>query len=198
MKKINHPLIFMKIGVLWFYFFALIAHFYAPEGYSIINNNFSQLGPQGYILSWIMQIAFIGSAILWLYGLYLNKKTPVLHTSVAWMFLGISIFIVFAGIFKTTLPGISLPISSQSNLERDIHLFAAHGSQLLGLVILLEHIKYSTGKVKKVHMSILIALFVLSIIFQFGPYMGLTQRILALTHSFWTLKYLNVYQMKIK
>ena len=184
----------MKIGVLWFYLFALIAHFFAPEGYSIFNNNFSQLGPQGYHLSWIMQIAFIGSAILWLYGLYLNNKTPVLHTSVAWMFLGISIFIVFAGIFKTTLPELQLPLTSQSTLEKDIHLFAAHGSQLLGLVILLEHIKYSTGGVKKMHMRILVALFVLSIIFQFGPFMGLTQRILAFTHSFWTLTYLNVYK----
>ncbi len=194
MKKINQPLIMMKIGVLWFYMFALIAHFFAPEGYSIIHNNFSQLGPQGYHLSWIMQIAFIGSAILWLYGLYLNKKRPVLHNSVAWMFLGISIFIVFAGIFKTTLPELQIPISSQSTLERDLHLFAAHGSQLLGLIILLEHIKYSSGNVKRIHISILIALFVLSIIFQFGPFMGLTQRILAFTHSFWTLKYLNIYK----
>ena len=184
----------MKIGVLWFYMFALIAHFFSPEGYSIIHNNFSQLGPQGYHLSWIMQIAFIGSAILWLYGLYLNKKRPVLHNSVAWMFLGISIFIVFAGIFKTTLPELQIPISSQSTLERDLHLFAAHGSQLLGLIILLEHIKYSSGNVKRIHISILIALFVLSIIFQFGPFMGLTQRILAFTHSFWTLKYLNIYK----
>ena len=194
MKKINQPLIMMKIGVLWFYMFALIAHFFAPEGYSIIHNNFSQLGPQGYHLSWIMQIAFIGSAILWLYGLYLNKKRPVLHNSVAWMFLGISIFIVFAGIFKTTLPELQIPISSQSTLERDLHLFAAHGSQLLGLIILLEHIKYSSGNVKRIHISILIALFVLSIIFQFGPFMGLTQRILAFTHSFWTIKYLNIYK----
>ena len=195
MKKINQPLPMMKIGVLWFYFFALIAHFFAPEGYSIINNNFSQLGPQGYDLAWIMQIAFIGSAMLWLYGLYLNRKSPVLHTSVAWMFLGISLFIMIAGIFKTTLPELQFQLLlQQSNLERDLHLFAAHGSQLLGLIILLEHIKYSTGKVKKMHIRILVALFILSIIFQFGPYMGLTQRILAFTHSFWTLKYLNIYK----
>ena len=176
------------------YLFALVAHFFASESYSIINNNFSQLGPQGYDLAWIMQIAFIGSAVLWFYGLYLNVKTPVLHKKVAWMFFFIAIFIVFAGLFKTTLPGIPVLLASQSNLERNLHLFAAHGSQLLGLLILLEHIKYSDKDVKKYHVRVLVALLILSVIFQFGPFMGITQRVLALTHSFWTIKYLNVYK----
>lgn len=193
MNKFNQPLIIMKAGVLWFYFFALIAHFFAPSSYSILNNNFSQLGPQGYNLSWIMQIAFIGSALLWIYGLYLNFKNPVLHKSVAWMFLGISIFIILAGIFKTTLPGIEISLVNSSSIQKNIHLFAAHGSQILGLIILLEHIKKSSGNVKNIHVTILIALIILSLIFQFGPFMGISQRVLALTHSFWTLKYLNVY-----
>lgn len=193
MNKFNQPLIIMKAGVLWFYFFALIAHFFAPSSYSILNNNFSQLGPQGYNLSWIMQIAFIGSALLWIYGLYLNFKNPVLHKSVAWMFLGISLFIILAGIFKTTLPGIEISLVNSSSIQKNIHLFAAHGSQILGLIILLEHIKKSSGNVKNIHVTILIALIILSLIFQFGPFMGISQRVLALTHSFWTLKYLNVY-----
>ena len=193
MNKFNQPLIIMKAGVLWFYFFALIAHFFAPSSYSILNNNFSQLGPQGYNLSWIMQIAFIGSALLWIYGLYLNFKNPVLHKSVAWMFLGISLFIILAGIFKTTLPEIGMSLGNNSSIEKNIHLFAAHGSQILGLIILLEHIKKSSGNVKNIHVTILIALIILSLIFQFGPFMGISQRVLALTHSFWTLKYLNLY-----
>ena len=193
MNKFNQPLIIMKAGVLWFYFFALIAHFFAPSSYSILNNNFSQLGPQGYNLSWIMQIAFIGSALLWIYGLYLNFKNPVLHKSVAWMFLGISLFIILAGIFKTTLPEIGTSLGNSSSIEKNIHLFAAHGSQILGLIILLEHIKKSSGNVKNIHVTILIALIILSLIFQFGPFMGISQRVLALTHSFWTLKYLNLY-----
>lgn len=193
MNKFNQPLIIMKAGVLWFYFFALIGHFFAPSSYSILNNNFSQLGPQGYNLSWIMQIAFIGSALLWIYGLYLNFKNPVLHKSVAWMFLGISLFIILAGIFKTTLPEIGMSLGNNSSIEKNIHLFAAHGSQILGLIILLEHIKKSSGNVKNIHITILIALIILSLIFQFGPFMGISQRVLALTHSFWTLKYLNVY-----
>ena len=193
MNKFNQPLIIMKAGVLWFYFFALIAHFFAPSSYSILNNNFSQLGPQGYNLSWIMQIAFIGSALLWIHGLYLNFKNPVLHKSVAWMFLGISLFIILAGIFKTTLPEIGMSLGNNSSIEKNIHLFAAHGSQILGLIILLEHIKKSNGNVKNIHVTILIALIILSLIFQFGPFMGISQRVLALTHSFWTLKYLNVY-----
>ena len=193
MNKLNQPLIIMKAGVIWFYFFALIAHFFAPSSYSILNNNFSQLGPQGYNLSWIMQIAFIGSALLWIYGLYLNFKNPVLHKSVAWMFLGISLFIILAGIFKTTLPGIEISLVNSSSIQKNIHLFAAHGSQILGLIILLEHIKKSSGNVKNIHVTILIALIILSLIFQFGPFMGISQRVLALTHSFWTLKYLNVY-----
>ena len=192
MNKFNQPLIIMKAGVLWFYFFALIAHFFAPSSYSILNNNFSQLGPQGYNLSWIMQIAFIGSALLWIYGLYLNFKNPVLHKSVAWMFLGISLFIILAGIFKTTLPEIGTSLGNSSSIEKNIHLFAAHGSQILGLIILLEHIKKSSGNVKNIHVTILIALIILSLIFQFGPFMGISQRVLALTHSFWTLKYLNL------
>ena len=193
MSKFNQPLIIMKAGVLWFYFFALIAHFFEPSSYSILNNNFSQLGPQGYNLSWIMQIAFIGSALLWIYGLYLNFKNPVLHKSVAWMFLGISLFIILAGIFKTTLPEIGMSLGNNSSIEKNIHLLAAHGSQILGLIILLEHIKKSSGNVKNIHITILIALIILSLIFQFGPFMGISQRVLALTYSFWTLKYLNLY-----
>ena len=181
MNKFNQPLMIMKAGVLWFYFFALIAHFFAPSSYSILNNNFSQLGPQGYNLSWIMQIAFIGSALLWIYGLYLNFKNPVLHKSVAWMFLGISLFIILAGIFKTTLPEIEMSLGNSSSIEKNIHLFAAHGSQILGLIILLEHIKKSSGNVKNIHVTILIALIILSLIFQFGPFMGISQRVLALS-----------------
>lgn len=193
MKKLNQPLIMMKLGVLWFYFFALIAHFFAPDGYSILENNFSQLGPQGYERAWIMQMAFIGSAFLWFYGLYLNTKTPVLHKSVAWMFAFISLFIIFAGLFKTTLPGIEIVQASASQTERNIHLFAAHGSQVLGLLILLEHVKNAKGMVKRNHIIVLVALIILSVIFEFGPFLGVTQRILALTHSFWTIKYLNLY-----
>lgn len=193
MKKFNQPLIIMKIGVVWFYLFALIAHFSAHSSYSILHNNFSQLGPQGYNLSWIMQIAFIGSALIWIYGLYLNFKNQVLHRPVAWMFLGISIFIILAGIFKTTLPGIEISLGNTSSIEKNIHLFAAHGSQILGLIILIEHIKNSNGYVKNVHITILIILIILSLIFQFGPFMGISQRVLALTHSFWTIKYLNIY-----
>jgi len=140
-----------------------------------------------------MQIAFIGSALFWIYGLYLNFKNPVLHKSVAWMFLGISLFIILAGIFKTTLPEIGMSLGNHSSIEKNIHLFAAHGSQILGLIILLEHIKKSSRNVKNIHVTILIALIILSLIFQFGPFMGISQRVLALTHSFWTLKYLNVY-----
>jgi len=193
MKKINQPLIMIKTGVIWFYFFAFIAHFFAPEGYSIIHNNFSQLGPQGYALAWVMQIAYIGSAILWLYGLYLNYKRPVLHPKVAIMFVFIALFIVLAGLFKTTLPGIELPDLSAAARERNIHLFAAHGSQVLGLIILIEHVKNSTDRMKKNHIFILVALIGLSILFEFGPYIGLSQRVLALTHSFWALTYLNRY-----
>jgi len=188
----KHPLTVMKLGVIWFYAVALFAHFFSPEGYDIREHNFSQLGPQGYALSFIMQIAFIGSAILWYYGLYLNTKTNVLHKRVAVMFFMIATFIVIAGIFKTNLPVSSLP-DTFNLLEKNLHLIAAHGSQVLGLLILLEHIKYSSKTMRIHHIRILIALVILSIIFQFGPFMGITQRILALTHSYWTLRYLNRY-----
>ena len=193
MSKLNQPLIMMKFGVIFFYVVALIAHVFAPDGYSILEHNFSQLGPQNYELSWIMQIAFIGSALLWFYGLYLNRKKQVLNKSVAIMFFFIATFIVFAGLFKTNLPVMSLPLTYNS-FEKNIHLVAAHGSQILGLLILLEHIKYSDKTMRKKHVTVLILLVVLSVIFQFGPYVGLTQRILAFTHSFWTLMYLNMYQ----
>jgi hypothetical protein len=192
MSKINQPLIMMKLGVIFFYVVAMVAHFYAPDGYNILEHNFSQLGPQYYDLSWIMQIAFIGSAVLWFYGLYLNKKHPVLHRSVAIMFFFIATFIVFAGLFKTNLPVMSLPLT-YNTFEKNIHLFAAHGSQIFGLLILLEHIKCSDQAMRKRHVTVLVLLVILSVIFQFGPFVGLTQRILALTHSFWTLTYLNTY-----
>lgn len=197
MSHFKHPLFIMKVGVIWFYTFALIAHFFAPEPYNILMHNFSQLGPQGYALSWVMQIAFIGSAILWFYGLYLNTKTKTLHTRVAIMFAFIALFIVVAGIFKTTLEGVPLLLSSSSTLEKNLHLLAAHSSQVLGLLILLEHIRYSDITVRKHHVRILVALIILSIIFQFGPLTGVTQRVLALTHSYWTLRYLNLYTKKI-
>ena len=194
MSKLHQPLFIMKLGVIFFYVVALFAHFFAPNGYNILEHNFSQLGPQYYDLSWIMQIAFIGSAILWFYGLYLNRKTQVLHKSVAIMFFFIATFIVFAGLFKTNLPVMSLPLTYNS-FEKNVHLIAAHGSQILGLLILLEHIKYSDKKMRKRHVTVLILLVILSVIFQFGPYVGLTQRILAFTHSFWTLLYLNKYKI---
>jgi hypothetical protein len=193
MKYVNNPLLIMKLGVLWFYLFALIAHFFQPDGYSILNNNFSQLGPQGYALSFIMQIAFIGSASLWFYGLYRNYKNPVLHKRVSIMFFFIAFFIVIAGVFKTILPSDTFIETPSAILEANIHLFAAHGSQILGLLILIEHIIYSDKTMKRYHMTILILLVLFSIIFEFAPYIGVTQRVLSLTHSFWTLMFLNVY-----
>ena len=193
MKYVNNPLLIMKLGVLWFYLFSLIAHFFQPEGYSILNNNFSQLGPQGYALSFIMQIAFIGSASLWFYGLYRNYKNPVLHKRVSIMFFFIAFFIVIAGVFKTILPSDTFIETPSAILEANIHLFAAHGSQILGLLILIEHIVYSDKTMKRYHMTILILLVLFSIIFEFAPYIGVTQRVLSLTHSFWTLMFLNVY-----
>jgi hypothetical protein len=193
MKTFNNPLSIMKIGVMWFYLFAFIAHFFQPEGYSILNNNFSQLGGQGFELSFIMQIAFIGSAILWFYGLYKNYKTPVLHKSVAIMFFFIACFIVIAGLFKTILPSDTFIETPRALLEANIHLFAAHTSQILGLLILLEHIRFSDKSMKKNHLIVLILLVILSIIFEFAPYIGVTQRVLSLTHSYWTIKYLNMY-----
>lgn len=97
-----------------------------------------------------MQTAFIESAVLWFYGLYLNYKNSALDKRVAWMFFFIAIFIMFAGIFKTTLQGIPVLLASQIDLERNFHLFTAHGYQLLGLLILLEHIKYSDEDVNKI------------------------------------------------
>lgn len=193
MKTFKHPLFIMKTGVIWFYLFAFVAHFFQPEGYSILNNNYSQLGPQGFELSFIMQIAYIGSAILWFYGLYKNYKRPVLHKSVAIMFFFIAFFIVIAGIFKTILPSDTFIETPSAIIESNIHLFAAHASQILGLLILLEHIRFSDKSMKKNHLIVLILLVLFSIIFEFGPYLGITQRVLSLTHSYWTIRFLNMY-----
>jgi hypothetical protein len=188
---IKKPLKVMKIGVLWFYGFALLAHFIVPEGYSIINNNVSQLGAQGFEYAFIMRIAFIGSALFWIFGIYLNYKTPTLHRSVSIGFFFIAISIIVAGIFRVPLPGFT---EEPNILYQNIHLAAGHASQLAGLFILLEHIYKSDKIMRKRHIIVFILLFVFSLFFQFAPFIGISQRLLALTHSIWTFKYLNVYR----
>jgi hypothetical protein len=112
------------------------------------------------------------------------------------MFFFIAFFIVIAGLFKTILPSETFIETTTSLREANIHLFAAHGSQILGLLILIEHIVYSDKTMKRYHMTILILLIIFSIIFEFAPYIGFTQRVLSLTHSYWTIRFLNVYTTK--
>lgn len=187
---LKNPLYMMKFGVLWFYVFMLIAQVFPPEGYNFLIHNVSQLGPQNYGLSWIMQIAFIGSAFIWIYALYLNMKTPVLHTFVAYGFLAISIFIIFAGVFQASLETLSGDINT---LESTIHTYAGHGSQVIGLFILLEHVFKSQGKIKMYHILFLSLLIIFSIFFELSSNVGLWQRFLAVTHSIWTFLLLNTY-----
>ena len=192
---LKNPLIMMKAGVIFFYVFMLIAQLFPPTGYDLFIHNLSQLGPQNYRLAWIMQIAFIGSALVWIYALYLNKNTPVLHPSVAYGFLAISVFIIVAGLFKASLETVPGTIDV---LEANIHTYAGHGSQIIGLFILLEHVFKSKGPMKKIHMLFLLLLIVWSVFFELSPNVGLWQRILAVTHSTWTLMFLNQYIKKEK
>ena len=189
----NQPLWMMKSGVLFFYVFMLVAQLFPPEGYNVLIHNVSQLGPQNYTLSWIMRIAFIGSALVWLYALYLNTKTPILHTFVAYGFLAISVFIIIAGVFQASLDTVPGTINV---LEANIHTYAGHGSQIIGLFILLEHVFKSKGSMKTIHVLFLTLLIVWSIFFELSPNVGLWQRILAVTHSTWTLLFLNQYIRK--
>ena len=190
---LNNPLWMMKSGVLFFYVFMLVAQLFPPEGYNVLIHNVSQLGPQNYALSWMMRIAFIGSALVWLYALYLNKKTPVLHPWVAYGFLAISVFIIVAGVFQASLDTVPGTINV---LEANIHTYAGHGSQIIGLFILLEHVFKSKGSMKTIHLMFLTLLIVWSIFFELSPNVGLWQRILAVTHSTWTLLFLNQYIRK--
>ena len=190
---LNNPLWMMKSGVVFFYVFMLVAQLFPPEGYNVLIHNVSQLGPQNYALSWIMRIAFIGSALVWLYALYLNKKTPVLHPWVAYGFLAISVFIIVAGVFQASLDTVPGTINV---LEANIHTYAGHGSQIIGLFILLEHVFKSKGSMKTIHLMFLTLLVVWSIFFELSPNVGLWQRILAVTHSTWTLLFLNQYKRK--
>ncbi len=194
MKKImKNPILMMKTGVIFFYVFMLIAQFFPPEGYNILIHNVSQLGPQNHAFSWILQIGFIGSALIWMYGLYLNKKTPVLNVFVAYGFLAISVFIVVAGVFQASLDTVPGTINT---LEATIHTYAGHGSQIIGLLILLEHVLKSKGRMKTIHLMFLALLVIWSIFFELSPNVGLWQRILAITHSTWTLLFLNTYVLK--
>ena len=194
MKKImKNPIFVMKTGVVFFYVFMLIAQLFPPEGYNLLIHNVSQLGPQNHDLSWIMRIAFIGSALLWMIALYVNKKTPVLHPFVAYGFLAISVFIVVAGVFQASLDTVPGTINT---LEATIHTYAGHGSQVIGLFILLEHVLKSKGRMKTIHLMFLALLILWSIFFEISPNVGLWQRILAVTHSTWTLLFLNTYVLK--
>lgn len=190
---LNNPLWMMKSGVVFFYVLMFVAQLFPPEGYNVLIHNVSQLGPQNYALSWIMRIAFIGSALVWLYALYLNKKTPVLHPWVAYGFLAISVFIIVAGVFQASLDTVPGTINV---LEANIHTCAGHGSQIIGLFILLEHVFKSKGSMKTIHLMFLTLLIVWSIFFELSPNVGLWQRILAVTHSTWTLLFLNQYKRK--
>lgn len=191
----KNPLLMMKTGVIFFYIWMLVAQVFPPEGYNLLIHNVSQLGPQNYALSWMMRIAFIGSALLWLYALYLNKKTPILNRFVANGFLLISLFIIVAGIFQASLDTIPGDINT---LESAIHTYAGHGSQIIGLFILIEHVVKSERKMRYRHLVFLSLLIIFSVFFELSTQVGFWQRLLAITHSTWTLLFLNQYTLKEK
>lgn len=186
----------IKIGMIWFVVFLILATLFPPEGYNSFVYTMSELAHQGYARAYILLIGFYGNGVIFIASgitAYKNKSlSPVLYKSL----IVSGLCIIGLGLFQTNYDYYG--IRETDNLVfMYLHILCAVLNHLIGYVMVWYHIKHSEKELKNLHKGylvlnmILVALFVFTLI-----YRGLFQRVLFIVGGIWFWFYFNTFKHK--
>lgn len=183
-------MVLVRIGIIFIIITIAIAQLLTPGEYSWKVNTISQLASQTYRFKYIMQVGFIGFGLLVSSGLIIEMvRSKTLH------FVYVPIIIYALAILVTGIfcEGPFISGVTYNMTEAKIHsLFAMTAGIALSLSVLLYMITASTNGMRLTHLSYLIFITGVSILFGLNPsYQGLIQRILYLGSFSWLYLFLD-------
>lgn len=183
----------IKIGMIWFVIFLILATLFPPEGYNSFIYTMSELAHQGYDRAYILLIGFYGNGVFFIASgvqAYKNKNlSPVLYKSL----IVSGLCIIGLGIFQTNYDYYGIRETDNLILML-LHIVFAVSNHLIGYVMVLFHIKHSEKDLKRKHIRYLVLNMILVVMFVFTPiYRGLFQRVLFIVGGIWFWFYFNVF-----
>ena len=184
---------FIKIGVLWFLIWSIIATFFAPENYQILNHLMSDLSTVKHPYPFIMDTGFYGFSVfacMSAYVLYQKKQTPqIIILLIAMSAISMSLIAVF----DTNYPMSDVVVTSRGI---SLHAFFAASQEGLFVLLITYHILNSMKPYKTVHIIFLTTSLLLSFIFILNIYPGLFQRLIFINNGIWLFTYFQKFKQK--
>lgn len=184
---------FIKIGVFWFLILSIIATFYAPSNYQILNHLMSDLSTIKHPYPFIMDIGFYGFSVfafLSAYVLYEKKQTPQL---IIILIVLSALSMSLIALFDTNYPMSDVVVTSRGI---SLHAFFAASQEGLFVLLITYHIINSIKPIKTIHITFLTLSLLLSFIFLLNIYPGLFQRLIFINNGIWLLTYFHEFKQK--
>jgi len=184
---------FIKIGVIWFLIWSMIATFFAPDNYQILNHLMSDLSTIKHPYPLMMDTGFYGFSVFALmaaFVIYQKKQTP--------QFIIILITLSAISMSLIAVFDTNYPMSDVVVISRGISLHAFFAASQEGLFVLLisYHILHSIKPYKTIHIIFLSMSLLLSFIFMLNIYPGLFQRLIFINNGIWLFTYFYPFKQK--
>jgi hypothetical membrane protein len=182
---------FLLPAIAYFVGLILLAHFFAPPGYTWMENTISDLGSQGHTHQWIMQAGFIGFGLLLAGGLAFKFRAMGQINPPDSLMLVYGLSILLTGFFCAPPLDSSLPINIR---EGQLHsLFATLAGVALSVAILWYAIAAPTPTQRITHIVFVLLIVGISATFGLAESgtlavgKGLVQRVLYAVAFIWLL-----------
>ena len=182
------------LAVAYFFAIIVVAHFFAPPGYTWRHNTISDLASQGHVNKWIMQAGFIGFGVSLTLGAAYYFKRQLRRYLRRYFLIMVAVYglsIALAGIFCIAPIDPALPYSeSEANLHS---LFATVAGVGMTLGILWQVIASSNQRDRWLRLAFFVLVSGLSGLFGLADNQmltldpGLIQRLLYLSGLAWLM-----------
>ena len=188
----------VKLGIIWFILFLLIATFFKPEGYNSLIYTMSELAHQDYNRAYILITGFLGNGLFFIAAGYQGYKNKNIHPSLYKSLVLSGLCIIGLGLFQTNYDYYGIR-DTDNIVFMYIHIVFAVTNHIIGYKMVLFHIQHSHQKLKNIHLWFLIINILFVIVFVFTPmYRGLFQRLLFSVGGIWFWFYFNQFSTNIQ
>ena len=184
--KSNHLVI---ISIIWLILFIIIAEIVVPKEYNVINDTISKLAAQGYENRWIMQIGFLGFALIFIFAQFFKfyEKRKAFWPDL--FLIGSAILFLPITFFKAQSFDESIPFSIKEDLWHNILAIIVVSLFSLGIS---GYMLKSHGKNRLYHFIFLLLILLTSLLFVLSqngiiPGLGLIQRAMFLVGLIWLI-----------
>ena len=188
----------VKLGIIWFVLFLLIATYFKPEGYNSLVYTMSELAHQDYNRAYILIIGFFGNGLLFIAEGFQAYKNKYIHPTLYKGLVLSGLCIIGLGIFQTNYDYYGIR-DTDNIVFMYLHIVFAVTNHIIGYKMVLFHIQHSHQKLKNIHLWFLIINIFFVIVFVFTPmYRGLFQRLLFIVGGIWFWFYFNHFSTNIQ